>query len=106
MVEFDWNPDGPTLTCRFSARMDAATSSADDPTVAARLGEALAAPRGEDLRVVFDLSGVEFVASAFLRICMTTAKRAGSGRFEVAFASPQLKKIFNVAGLDGSFLVR
>ena len=106
MVEFDWNPDGPTLTCRFSARMDAATSAVDDPVVAARLEEALAAPRGDSLHVVFDLSGVDFVASAFLRICMATSKRAGSGRFEVAFASPQLKKIFNVAGLDGSFRVR
>jgi len=105
MVEFDYQQEGPKLTCRFSVRMDAATSTVDDPVVAARMEEALAAPQGEALRVVFDLSGVEFVASAFLRICMATSRRAGAGRFEVVSTSPQLKKIFLVAGLDGVFQV-
>ncbi len=105
MVTFELDPAGPRLTCQFSPRMDAATSAADDPAVAARVAEALAAPGGESLYVAFDLSGVEFVASAFLRICMATARRVGTGRFGVASTSPQLKKLFTVAGLDGVFPV-
>jgi anti-anti-sigma factor len=105
MVSFDLDPEGPRLTCRFSPRMDAATSAATEPAVTARLDRELAAPGGEALQVVFDLSGVEFVASAFLRICMAAARRSGPGRFEVAATSPQLKKLFTVAGLDGVFPV-
>ena len=105
MVHFDLDPAVPRLTCRFSTRMDAATSAADDPVLAARLEEVLAAPGSEGLHVVFDLSGVEFVASAFLRLCMASAHRVGAGKFNVVSTSPQLRKLFAVAGLDSVFPV-
>lgn len=105
MVTFELDSSAGLLTCRFSPRMDAATSAADDPAVASRLEEALSGAEGERLRVVFDLAGVEFVASAFLRICMAAARRVGDGRFSVVSTSPQLRKLFAVAGLDGAFPV-
>ena len=105
MVSFDLDPAAARLTCRFSPRMDAATSAVDDPAVATRLEEALSGPGGGELRVVFDLSGVEFVASAFLRICMATARRLEGARFSVVSTSPGLRKLFAVAGLDGAFPV-
>ncbi|MFZ2959207.1 MAG: STAS domain-containing protein [Candidatus Ozemobacteraceae bacterium] len=51
--------------------------------------------------VVFDLAEVTFVASIFLRLCLKTFKKMGNGHFFIANASPAVKKIFVIAGLDG-----
>lgn len=54
--------------------------------------------------VVFDLTGVVFVASMFLRICVTTSQVIGSGRFCVVNPSPNILRVFKIAGLDNFIL--
>ncbi|MFA6294594.1 MAG: STAS domain-containing protein [Victivallales bacterium] len=50
--------------------------------------------------IVFDIGKVDFVSSAFLRICIMAAKKKGTGNFHVANAAPQIKKVFKIAGMD------
>jgi len=50
--------------------------------------------------VVFDLQGVDYIASAFLRICARISKEVGAGKFSIIHVSPNVKKIFKLAGLD------
>jgi anti-anti-sigma factor len=51
------------------------------------------------LPVVFDLAAVDYVASSFFRLCITTGKKVGSNNFHVIHVNPELNKIFMIAGL-------
>jgi stage II sporulation protein AA (anti-sigma F factor antagonist) len=84
--------DGKTIL-KFEHRMDTATCSGIENEVLAQIEKARAP-------VVFDIGKVDFVSSAFLRICIMAAKKAGDGNFHVANAAPQIKKVFKIAGMD------
>ncbi len=51
-------------------------------------------------KFAFDLSKVHFVASAFLRICLATARQLPNGSFRIASCKPEIKRIFSIAGMD------
>ncbi len=53
----------------------------------------------DDLKVNFDLKDVDYIASSFIRICVTTAKQLGEGNFSISNTTPMIKKVFKVAGL-------
>ena len=52
--------------------------------------------------VVFDMQGVEFVASGFLRICIM-AQRLGKSPLALANATPMVRRVFTIAGLENYF---
>jgi len=91
MVEFEDTPD--KVVCRFSGKQDTVQCQEIAATVQQRIAEA-AKP------VVFNLHGVDYVSSAFLRLCLQTAKSVGLDRFEVTDLSPTVKKVFKMAGFD------
>jgi len=51
-------------------------------------------------KVVFDLDRVEYIASAFIRICLTVAEDVGYENFSIIHTTPFIKKVFKIAGLD------
>ena len=53
--------------------------------------------------VVFDLEKVSYISSAFLRICIQHAKTKGITAFFVTNVSPEVKRVFKIAGLDQLF---
>ena len=55
------------------------------------------------LPVVFDMQGVDYVASAFFRICLVVVKKAGSDKLSIINPSPTCKRMFKIAGLDRIF---
>jgi anti-anti-sigma factor len=77
----------------FEGRLDTATCSGIDSEV-----NTLVETAGQP--VVFDLKNVDFVSSAFLRLCISAVKKTGPGKFQVANAAPQIKKVFKIAGMD------
>ncbi len=81
------------LTINFEGRMDTATCSSIEAEVNGNVEKA-------DGPVVFDLKGVDFVSSAFLRICISAAKKKGAGNLQVLNAVPAIKKVFKIAGMD------
>jgi anti-anti-sigma factor len=85
--------DGATIVA-VAGSVDAVTSP--------RLGEALqAAVTGGGQRVVVDLAGVTYVSSAGLRAILSGVKaaRTAGGDLVVAAAQPQVRDVFELAGL-------
>lgn len=84
------------LLIRFEGRMDTARCT----EIAEEVRTAVTAPSGP---VVFDLQQVDFVASAFLRLCIYAYQQAGSRGFQIVHAGPSIKRVFKIAGLDAMF---
>ena len=82
-----------TLIITFKGRMDTNACSEVEIAIKAEIEKA-------GLPVFFDLKDVDFVSSAFLRICLYTAKKVGAGKFQVTNAGPLIKQVFKIAGMD------
>lgn len=51
-------------------------------------------------KIIFNLENVSYIASAFLRICLTALKEYGAENFVIINTSPEVKKVFKIAGID------
>lgn len=85
--------------------MDTTVCTKDGPVVEAQLAEAskfLAASGHPQsvLKVVFDLQGVDYIASLFIRNCLLVAKAVEKENFSIVNTDHQVKKVFIIAGLD------
>ena len=105
MVEFTFDAAGKTLTCLPMARMDALNSRTVDDLLQRRLAEPDIQAVGPELRVVFDLNTVDYIASAFLRVCLSTAKKLEKDHFSIVNCLPTVKKIFKISGFDKMFAI-
>ena len=56
-------------------------------------------------KCVFNLADVDYIASAFLRLCITVAQKVDGRGFTVVSAQSQIKKIFKMAGVERLFKV-
>lgn len=94
------------LLCRFDVNIDQAASVAAGRVLEDRIAEFSQRknpPDGNELplplKIVFDLSNVEFVDSAFLRVCQTMTQALQPDAFSVINVQPALKRLFRNAGL-------
>lgn len=101
MLKFDFDEAGRTLTCRFSGQFDMIKCAEMEKDLFDRIGEV--SESTGDLRLVFDLGEVDFVTSAFLRLCLKAAKSVKENDFAIVNKSPYVKKIFKIAGFDRTF---
>ncbi len=85
--------DGDRLICAFSGQMDTLTTASLTSEVTARAAEA-SGP------VVFDLAEVEYVSSAFLRLCLQVGRQKGAGQLSLVHVRPQVLKVLKIAGFD------
>ena len=81
------------FVCHFEGRLDTAKCQEIEAPVQAGI-QATQAP------VVFDLKGVDYVASAFLRICLSVYKQVGPERFSIINVHPFVKKVLMIANLS------
>lgn len=98
MFDATFNDSEKILVCKFSGRMDTVNSSEVEEKLEKKMVEINV--EKPDLKVVFDLEEVEYIASSFMRICLATAKELEEGSFSVINTKPLIKKTFKVAGLD------
>jgi anti-anti-sigma factor len=82
-----------TLICEFRGSLDSMTT----PQVEQALKEKLGAEK--TARLVFDMAGVDYVNSTFLRVCLHTQKNWKAGSFQVVKLRPNVKSTFELAGL-------
>jgi anti-anti-sigma factor len=85
--------DGEKLTCYFEGSMDTDQCLKLEEEIEITV-------RGAKQSVVFNLEKVDYVASAFLRICIKIAKDIGVQKFSLTGVCPQVKKVFKIAGFD------
>jgi anti-anti-sigma factor len=81
------------LVIRFEGCMDT-TRCAEIET------EVRTAVTGAIIPVVFDIEGVDFISSAFLRFCIYAQHQAGDHGFQIVNVGPYIKRVFKIAGLD------
>jgi anti-anti-sigma factor len=97
MLQFNHNEGEKVVTLVFSGRMDFLAVSNLNEIIGA---EPVMQNWSPENKIVFDLSEVDYIASSFIRICVSFAKQAGSGRFSIVNCQPFVKKTFKISGLD------
>jgi len=96
-VAYEFERDDTTLTVRLAGEADLSGSSKLRRALSRRLN-------GVD-KVVFDLSELEFADSYFLRLLIVLRKRLGGvSSVKVENAHPNIRRIFEITGLDKLFM--
>ncbi len=98
MVEFSFEKATQTFTCMFGGRMDTVMSGIVSEKFKTELSGLKS--KTDMLRIVFDIRGVDYVASSFLRLSLIAAKGVQKGNFSIINADPQVLKVFTIAGLS------
>jgi len=107
MIEYHYEKEAGLLTCVFSGKMDFTRSREARLELENKVGTLLT-ERGDtehaksDLQIVFDLGGVDYFASEFLRAYLALARRVKPGHLTIRNASENLKKILDMAGLHST----
>ena len=83
------------IICTLSGHFD--TVKSEELTSALRLWLNVPNP------IVFDMTGVTYICSAFLRTCVQTAKGVGAENFILRNPTPQIKRVFQTAGFAQLF---
>jgi anti-anti-sigma factor len=81
------------LIIRFEGCMDTARCAEIE-------AEVRTAVIGASMPIVFDIDGVDFISSAFLRFCIYAQQQAGDHGFQIVNVGPYIKRVFKIAGLD------
>ena len=50
-------------------------------------------------KVIFNLDGVDYIASSFLRLCSKASDKVKSENFSMINVTPAIKRVFKIAGL-------
>jgi len=85
-------PQDEKLHCAFEGSLNTITCLELEKELLTRIREA-------KLSVEFDMQKVDFVASAFLRICLMVFKEVGAAHFSIINLQPAVKTVFKIAGL-------
>jgi len=107
MLNSSYDQNANVLTFVFSGHLDSAASMPLAPEIekktAEHAGEASALKK--PLQVVFDLKAVDFISSAFIRICILVAAKVKAGNLTLQNASPLIKKTIKISGLENQLKV-
>lgn len=79
------------VVCKFSDRMDTTKCLEAEKNVMKSIEGAK--------KIVFDLKGVEYIASSFLRLCGKAYHKVGLENFSIINVMPNVKKVFKITGL-------
>ena len=93
-----YSEEHDALVCVLPGSLDTAACNQFGPELLERVEKS-------SLPVVFDMSEVEFVASAFLSICIKAVRAAGEERFRMQHVRPLVRKVLDVTGLSRKFVV-
>jgi len=107
MFESKYDQDANTLTFIFSGHMDSASCMPMAQTVESKVSEHAGAPAqiNKPFKVVFDLKEVDFISSAFIRICMMVLAKVKTGNLIMQNAGPFIKKTIKISGLENQLMV-
>ncbi len=91
--------ENENLVCKFPHYLDTAACTTLGHEILGKLEHF-------DSNVVFDLSQVDYISSAFLRICLMVLKKIGADKFSIVNVSPLVKKVFKITGLDQAMKIQ
>ena len=107
MFESKYDPDTNTLTFIFTGHMDSARCMPMAQVIENKATECAGEPARTDkpFKIIFDLKDVDFISSAFIRICMMVLAKVKAGNLVVQNASPFIKKTIKISGLENQLAV-
>lgn len=92
-MEYRSSDDRGVLVICVSGRLDSTTSSALEKEVRGQL-------QSGGVRIVFDLSALEFISSAGLRVFVMAARAIrGKGSIALAAPVPNVKQLLDITGV-------
>lgn len=96
-IFMNFSEENNTLICRFSGDLNGAVC--DD--IATELNDHVKTflEDRDVAQIVFDLVDVHYISSAFLRLCLVYCKMVGPKNFQVQNSSPDVRSVFQIAGL-------
>jgi anti-anti-sigma factor len=100
LINIEQERDGDVVIVRLSGRLDSsAASSAEE-----RLSAALA---GEPPRMAIDMSALDYISSAGLRVLLVLAKKAQQqkGKLVLSGLAPNVREVFAATGFDTIFAI-
>lgn len=100
MADYIFNHHQNYLDCKFSGKLDTDLSMKIKEELEYEVDEKLQNDHEQPLTVSFDFKEVEFVTSAFIRLCILIAKKTGKQNFSITGTNPFIKKTFKIAGLE------
>ena len=92
-MQINKNQEGTKLTLAPVGRVDTITSP--------ELEAAIVLDGVEEL--VFDLSQVDYISSAGLRVLLSAQKKMASKSMKIANAKPAVKEVFDITGFSDIF---
>jgi len=98
MLTANLNQETNTLHCQFKGRFDGLKTKEVAPLLNEKIAEATETAEG--INITFDLTNVDYIASAFIGLCIAVAKKVGEKHFSITNTNPLLKKTFKIAGLE------
>ncbi|MGR8935348.1 MAG: STAS domain-containing protein [Gammaproteobacteria bacterium] len=98
---FVFEPAAKTIQCKFAKRMDGIMINRVMDAFKIKIGGLLdSGVSAEELKINFDLSGVDYISSGFLRLCISSAKDVKKGNFSIINTAPEVLKVFKISGLE------
>lgn len=93
-MSITFNTENDQLNCIFSGRMDTVSCLEDKEELIKEIAD-------YEGKLVFDMGEVDYISSSFLRICMEAANKVQPENFSIIKITPNIKKVFKIAGLEG-----
>jgi len=99
-MNFTNTQNGDTLVVNVTGRMDAITAPEFDAQCQSWI-------EAGNIKVVVDLSGLEYISSAGLRSILAAAKKLKGAKGELLFSglSGMVEEVFNVSGFAAMFSI-
>ncbi len=91
-INFNTEINGSEIICSMNGKIDTIASQ--------EIENELSEIDFKGKSLCFDIQNVEYISSAFLRICVKMSKTVGQNNFKLVNVKPELKKVLKIAGLD------
>jgi anti-anti-sigma factor len=100
-MEFAVDRDGDVVIVKLTGRLDSAAAAGAEEKLGATLG-------GGTPHLAIDLSGLDYISSAGLRVLLVLAKKVQTAKGKVALCSlvPNVREVFTVSGFDSIFSIQ
>ncbi len=95
-MPISFNKENDKLICAFSGRMDTVSCMEIKDEMKEKI-------EGYEGSVVFDMNEVDYISSSFLRICAQVSTNVSNENFSIINVTPNIKKVFMMAGLADKF---
>lgn len=99
---FTFDPASEIINCKFKGKMDTIRSNGAMEAFKKEFESLVSSGvSAKKLKVRFDLGGVDYISSSFLRLCISSARNIDQKNFSIINTGPEIMKVFKISGLDG-----